>query len=65
MTDRIEAQNNVQLSNYHGNHLAVAASHLNDVSMYTGRKEKLPLSYTEKRSKRHVGHIMDRVKVTI
>ena len=68
MTDRVEGHDTVHnLSAYYGNHLAVAGthSHLDDVSMYTGRKHKLPLAYTEKRSKRHVGHVMDRVKVTI
>lgn len=39
--------------------------HLNDVSIYTGRKQKLPLAYVEKKSKRHVGHVIDRVKVKI
>lgn len=54
------------LSTYYGNHLAIGGmSHLNDVSIYTGRKQKMPLSYTEKRSKRHVGHIMDKVKLVI
>ena len=35
------------------------------MSIYTGRKQKLPLAYVEKKSKRHVGHVMDRVKVKI
>lgn len=38
---------------------------MNDVSVYTGRKQKLPLAYVEKKSKRHVGHVIDRVKVKI
>jgi len=40
-------------------------NHLNDASFYTGRKQKLPLAYMEKKSKRHVGHVIDKVKVKI
>jgi hypothetical protein len=35
---------------------------MNDVSIYTGRKQKLPLAYVEKKSKRHVAHVVDKVK---
>lgn len=40
-------------------------SHMLDASFYTGRKHKLPLTYQEETSKRHVGHIIDETKVKI
>lgn len=38
---------------------------MNDASFYTGRKQKLPLAYMETKSKRHIGHVIDKVKVKI
>ena len=68
ITKKVEGHDSVHnLSEYYCNHLAVAGthSHLDDVSMTTERKLKLPLAYTEKLSKLKVGHVMDSVKATM